>query len=44
MPVVNKDHRLIGIITIDDIMDVMEDEATEDIQKWLVLPLSILHI
>lgn len=33
MPVVNKDHRLIGIITIDDIMDVMEDEATEDIQK-----------
>ncbi|HBD06484.1 MAG TPA: magnesium transporter [Firmicutes bacterium] len=33
MPVVNKEQRLVGIITIDDIMDVIEDETTEDIQK-----------
>ena len=32
LPVVDKEHRLIGIITVDDIMDVMEQEATEDFQ------------
>lgn len=30
VPVVSKDHRLLGIVTVDDIMDVMEDETTED--------------
>ncbi|MBQ1489956.1 MAG: magnesium transporter [Eubacterium sp.] len=33
LPVVDKEHRLVGIITFDDIMDVMEDEATEDIER-----------
>lgn len=33
MPVVDKDNRLVGIITVDDILDVMEDEATEDIER-----------
>lgn len=33
LPVVDRENRLIGIITVDDIMDVMEDEATEDFQK-----------
>lgn len=33
MPVVDKEKRLVGIITIDDIMDIMEEEATEDIEK-----------
>ncbi|MCH4006215.1 MAG: magnesium transporter [Eubacterium sp.] len=33
MPVVDKDDRLVGIITVDDILDVMEDEATEDIER-----------
>ena len=33
IPVVNKDDRLLGIITIDDIMDVIEQEQTEDLQK-----------
>ena len=33
IPVVDKEHRLVGIITIDDIMEVMEDEATEDIER-----------
>lgn len=32
MPVVDKEHRLVGIITVDDVMDVIEDEATEDIE------------
>lgn len=33
MPVVDKEGRLVGIVTVDDIMDVMEQEATEDIEK-----------
>lgn len=31
LPVVNSDNRMVGIITFDDAMDVMEREATEDI-------------
>jgi magnesium transporter len=30
IPVVDEEHRLLGIITFDDIMDVVQDEATED--------------
>lgn len=33
MPVVNHEARLLGIITVDDIIDVIEEETTEDIQK-----------
>ena len=33
MPVVDKEKRLVGIVTVDDIVDVMEAEATEDFQK-----------
>jgi len=29
-PVVSKDHHLLGIVTVDDMMDVLEDETTED--------------
>ncbi len=32
LPVVDGEQRLVGIITVDDAMDVMEDEATEDIE------------
>lgn len=32
MPVVDKEHRIVGIITIDDILDVIEDENTEDME------------
>ncbi len=32
IPVVDKEHRLVGIVTVDDVMDVMEQEATEDIE------------
>ena len=30
LPVVDKENRLVGIITVDDVIDVMEQEATED--------------
>ncbi len=32
LPVVDAENRMVGIITFDDAMDVMEDEATEDIE------------
>ena len=32
MPVVDKEERLVGIVTIDDAIDVMEEETTEDIE------------
>ena len=33
LPVVDSESRLVGIVTVDDAVDVMEQEATEDIQK-----------
>lgn len=33
MPVVDKENRLVGIITVDDIIDVIDQENTEDFQK-----------
>ena len=33
LPVVDNENRMVGIITFDDAMDVMEDEATEDIER-----------
>lgn len=33
LPVVDASRRLLGIITVDDLVDVLEDEATEDIQR-----------
>lgn len=33
IPVTTKDFRLVGIVTADDIIDVIDEEATEDIQK-----------
>lgn len=32
LPVVDGEHRMVGIVTFDDAMDVMEDEATEDME------------
>ncbi|MEG2097178.1 MAG: magnesium transporter [Pseudoflavonifractor sp.] len=37
MPVVDKEGRLVGIITVDDVMDVMEEEATEDFEKMAAI-------
>ncbi|MBD2565377.1 MULTISPECIES: magnesium transporter [Nostoc] len=33
IPVVDREDRLVGIVTIDDVMDILQEEATEDIQK-----------
>ena len=33
LPVVDNENRMVGIVTFDDAMDVMEDEATEDIER-----------
>ena len=33
IPVVDKEERLVGIVTIDDAIDVLQDETTEDITK-----------
>jgi len=37
IPVVDEEERLVGIVTFDDAMDVMEDEATEDIEKMAAI-------
>ena len=33
IPVVDEEHKLAGIITVDDVIDVIKDEATEDIYR-----------
>ena len=33
VPVVDENHRLVGIVTVDDVIDIFRDEATEDILK-----------
>ncbi len=33
MPVVDNEHRIVGIITVDDILEVIEEETTEDIER-----------
>ena len=37
MHVVDMENRLVGVITIDDIIDVIEEEATEDIEKMAAI-------
>ena len=37
VPVVDKENRLVGIITIDDIVDIIDEEATEDMEKMALL-------
>ncbi len=37
LPVVDQEGRLVGVVTVDDIMDVMEEEATEDIEKMAAI-------
>jgi magnesium transporter len=50
IPVVNPDNRLMGVVTVDDILGVIEDEATEDIYKMAGSSIeeeeseSILHV
>ena len=54
IPVVDNEHRLVGIITFDDILDVIEEETTEDIERmagvmknrlpWLAIMMVALMI
>ena len=37
MPVVDNENRLVGIITVDDIVDIMQEEATEDMEKMAAI-------
>ena len=37
LPVVDKENRLVGIVTVDDAVDVMEEEATEDFEKMAAM-------
>ncbi len=37
LPVVDMEERLVGVITIDDIVDIIEEEATEDIEKMAAI-------
>ena len=37
MPVVDKEQKLVGIITVDDAIDVITEEATEDIEKMAAI-------
>lgn len=37
MPVVDNEGRLVGIITIDDVVDILQEEATEDMEKMAAI-------
>ena len=37
LPVVDNENRMVGIVTIDDAVDVIEDEATEDFEKMAAM-------
>lgn len=37
LPIVDKENRLVGIVTVDDAIDVIEEEATEDIEKMAAI-------
>ncbi len=37
LPVVDKENRMVGIVTVDDAIDVMEEETTEDISKMAAI-------
>lgn len=40
LPVVDQEGRLVGIVTVDDAIDVIEEEATEDIEKMNAIMLT----
>ena len=37
MPVVDNENRLVGIITVDDVVDIIQEEATEDMEKMAAI-------
>ncbi|MBR1984263.1 MAG: magnesium transporter, partial [Clostridia bacterium] len=40
LPVVDKEHRIVGIVTVDDVIDVIEEETTEDFEKMAAIHTS----
>jgi magnesium transporter len=44
LPVVDPDRRLVGIVTVDDVLDVVEEEATEDIRRLGGAPVDIDYV
>jgi magnesium transporter len=44
LPVVDDKGKLVGIITVDDVLDVVEDEATEDIHRLGAAPIDIDYV
>ncbi|RKX54144.1 MAG: magnesium transporter [Thermotoga sp.] len=45
VPVVDSEKRLVGIITIDDVVDVIEEENTEDVQRMALLePIELPYL
>ncbi|HEY3175399.1 MAG TPA: magnesium transporter, partial [Candidatus Polarisedimenticolia bacterium] len=45
LPIVDAESRLVGIVTHDDVIDVLEEEATEDVQRMgAVEPLDIPYL
>jgi len=44
LPVVDSEDRLVGIVTVDDVLDVVEDEATEDIHRMGAAPVGIDYV
>ncbi|MBQ9761337.1 MAG: magnesium transporter [Clostridia bacterium] len=37
LPITDKERRLVGLVTVDDALEVLEDEATEDIEKMAAI-------
>ena len=44
LPVVDVEGRLVGIVTVDDVLDVVEEEATEDIHRLGAAPIDIDYV
>ncbi len=45
MPVLDREHRLVGILTFDDILDVVQEEATEDFERMAgISPVEISYM
>jgi magnesium transporter len=44
LPVVDPERRLVGIVTVDDVIDVLEEEATEDIHRLGGAPIDIDYV
>ncbi len=44
LPVLDSEERLVGIVTVDDVLDVVADEATEDIHRMGGAPIDIDYV